>query len=96
MKDKSWQAVKTYNKIANRYTEIFFNDFSDKKELDKFLSLLPRRAKILDVGCGPGNFTQYFINRGFNSEGIDLSSEMIKIAKKKLQKLMPGYQIKFV
>ena len=82
--DKSLEAVNVYNKIAEKYTKIFFNDFSDIKELDYFLSLLPKRAKILDIGCGPGNFTKYFISKGFDSEGIDLSSEMIKIAKIKV------------
>jgi len=79
--DKSLIVVKTYDKIAQAYTKEFFEDKVDIKYLDKFLSLLPLRAKILDVGCGPGQFTKYFLEKGFYVEGIDLSTEMIKIAK---------------
>ena len=60
----------------------FLNDKVDIKYLDKFLSLLPKKARILDVGCGPGNFTKYFLEKDFIAKGIDLSTEMIKIARK--------------
>jgi len=84
MRDKSREAVKTYDAIAREYTKIFFTDFSDKEELDRFISLLPRYARVLDIGCGPGNFTRYFIKKGFACEGIDLSREMITIAREKV------------
>ena len=83
-RDKGRIAVKIYDKIAKKYTERFFNDFSDRNFVNNFLALLSRKAKILDVGCGPGNFTEYFIRKGYTVEGIDLSKEMIKMAKQKV------------
>ena len=82
--DKNLIAVKTYDKIAKSYTKEFFNDRIDLKYLDKFISLLSPKAKILDVGCGPGNYTKYLMEKGFSVEGIDLSKKMIQIAKKKV------------
>lgn len=84
--DKTMIAVKTYDKIAKAYTKEFFNDKIDLKHLDKFLSLLPPKARILDVGCGPGNYTKYMLERRFSVEGIDLSRGMIQVAKKKVPK----------
>ena len=84
MEDKSKIAVKVYDKIAKKYTEVFFEDFSDRKFIDKFLELLPKKAKILDIGCGPGSFTKYFLAKGYSTEGADLSKEMIKIARQKV------------
>lgn len=84
--DRTMIAVKTYDKIAQAYTKEFFEDKIDIKHLDRFLSLLPGGAKILDVGCGPGQFTKYFLKKGFVAEGIDLSSEMLKIARKMVPK----------
>lgn len=72
----------TYNKIAQKYDEKYFNDTSDLPHLNKFLSYLPKNAKVLDVGCGPGTFTQY-VYKKFDVEGIDISEEMLKIARKK-------------
>jgi len=75
-------AVKTYDKIAQVYAREFFKDKIDLKHLDKFLLLLPKEAKILDVGCGPGNYTKYMMKKRFFVEGIDLSKGMLLIAKK--------------
>jgi SAM-dependent methyltransferase len=37
--------------------------------------------KLLDLGCGPGIHVKEYVNRGAESIGIDLSKEMIKLAK---------------
>ena len=57
--DKSKLAVNTYNKIADVYTKEYFDDLSDAPFIDKFLELLPLKAKILDIGSGPGQFSKY-------------------------------------
>lgn len=47
--------------------------------------LLPKdkAAKILDVGCGDGNFVYYLQKRGYrNTTGIDLSEEQIALGQK--------------
>jgi 2-polyprenyl-3-methyl-5-hydroxy-6-metoxy-1,4-benzoquinol methylase len=50
--------------------------------IEKMEELKP--TSILDVGCGNGNFIKAVQNCGFsNIEGIDLSKEMVKIAKQK-------------
>jgi ubiquinone/menaquinone biosynthesis C-methylase UbiE len=84
--DKTMIAVKTYSKIAKDYAREFFNDKIDLKHLNKFLLMLPKRARILDVGCGPGNYTKCMMEKGFVVEGIDLSKGMIKVARKMVPK----------
>lgn len=82
MKDKNMIAVDTYNKIAQEYDKEFGNDYSDTPYIDKFLNYLEGKS-ILDIGCGVGNLTKYIMDKGFNVEGIDLSKEMLNIAKQK-------------
>lgn len=48
-----------------------------------FLDLLPGK-KILDLGCGPGRDTKIFVERGFQVTGVDFSSQMIEMAKAKV------------
>jgi len=36
---------------------------------------------VLDVGCGPGHDTDYFVEQGMNVTGIDLSAEFLDIAR---------------
>ena len=46
--------------------------------------VLPRLAKgglILDVGCGRGEFCDFFVKQGFRAEGTDLSHAAVKYAQ---------------
>lgn len=71
-----------YDKIAeDYYTHRDLEKFNG--ELEKFSLLLPKNAKVLDVGCGAGIPTaKFFINKGFDMTGIDISETMINLAKK--------------
>jgi len=82
--DKNKVAVDTYNKISKIYASKYFNDLADSSYIDDFLKTLKRGSKVLDVGCGPGTFTKYILGKGFNAEGVDLSDEMIDIARNKV------------
>lgn len=42
-----------------------------------------KRASILDIGIGTGQASEYFYKKGFRITGIDISPEMIGIARKK-------------
>jgi ubiquinone/menaquinone biosynthesis C-methylase UbiE len=78
--DKSREAVKIYDKIALKYLEKFRKPSAF---LNKFVSFLPKSARVLDVGCGPGTDSIYLKTKGLNVEGIDLSKKMIKIARQR-------------
>lgn len=45
---------------------------------------LPKGAEVLDLGCGSGNFTLKLLEAGYRVTGVDLSEEMLKIARGKL------------
>ncbi|MFX1480883.1 MAG: class I SAM-dependent methyltransferase [Promethearchaeota archaeon] len=70
-----------YNKIANAYyAHRDLNKFIS--ELDRLIELLPKRAHILDVGCGAGIPTsKYLAERGFEISGIDISETMLNLAR---------------
>lgn len=74
-------AIATYGKIADKYSNQYFNDLTDSPYIDKFLEKLPKVAKVLDVGSGPGQFSQYMAQKGFEVTGIDYSKEMLELAK---------------
>ena len=47
-------------------------------------SHLPKDAKILDLGCGPGRTMQFMQSKGFtNVIGVDISEEQTEIARKR-------------
>ena len=48
--------------------------------LEPFCSLLPRGARVLDLGSGPGNAARFLLDRrpDLRVTGVDLSSAMLK------------------
>ncbi len=75
----------TYNKIARDWNGDHIDDTWWFDGTDKFLSLLPKKSLILDVGCAGGFKTNYIKEKGYNVEGIDFSEEMIKYAKERFK-----------
>ncbi|MCD4784852.1 MAG: class I SAM-dependent methyltransferase [Candidatus Eremiobacteraeota bacterium] len=73
------------------YYDIAF-DFRDIPQQADFLEEVFRDAtgrepdSIIDLGCGPGYFVGEFAKRGKRSTGIDISSEMIEYARRKISK----------
>lgn len=47
---------------------------------EKFLSLLPKGASILDLGCGSGRDSLCFLQKGFQVTAVDGSEELAKFA----------------
>ncbi len=57
--------------------------FSDFANMAVALAL-PAGARILDVGCGSGWLTEYFARLGYDLTGIDISDDLIRIARERL------------
>ena len=89
---REWQRF--FDAHAPRYDE---NGFAAHTvaEVDFFLSLfaLPLGATILDMGCGTGRHSVELAKRGYKVTGVDLSSGMLKEARKKADDA--GVQVQF-
>lgn len=72
----------TYNRIAEDWHKDHTSDTWWIEETDRYLSFLPEGGSVLDVGCGSGVKSAYMLQRGFNVTGIDISENLIAIAKR--------------
>lgn len=90
MADKTMTSPKTektilaYNKNAGTYNNKFKDFASYRKKIVEFQKLfIPQGAKVLDLGCGPGNSISTIKSRDENCQftGIDLSGELLNIAR---------------
>lgn len=72
----------TYNRIAEDWVRDHNNDTWWREGTEHFLSLLPRGARVLDVGCGGGTKARYLSEKGLEVVGIDFSEKMIEIARR--------------
>jgi len=60
----------------------------DRRALEDALYSLPKNAKILDLMCGSGHWTNLIYDKGYkNVIGLDFSKNMLAIAKKKNKKI---------
>jgi 2-polyprenyl-3-methyl-5-hydroxy-6-metoxy-1,4-benzoquinol methylase len=74
---------KGYQKIAEKYHSKRLESSRSLEMLKKIIKRMPKKGKVLDVGCGGGYpVAKFFANLGYDVTGVDFSSEMIKIAKK--------------
>ena len=73
--------INWYNQNAQVYSKSILN-YSSPEQIDEFVKLVPKSTKVLDAGCASGRDSKFLLDKGINVIGIDLSLELIKIAKK--------------
>ncbi|PKP62175.1 hypothetical protein CVT91_00215 [Candidatus Atribacteria bacterium HGW-Atribacteria-1] len=79
--------MKVFENIYAEAYDLLYKTKAYTKECDfieNVISKYKRNAKkILDLGCGTGGHDIILAERGYEVTGVDLSSEMLRIAKKK-------------
>lgn len=81
-----------FNSIAAQYDDWYSQKkgaFVDRVETDLAFGMLKLEPgmKVLDVGCGTGNFSMKLAGMGCVVTGIDVSEEMLKVARGKAAEL---------
>ena len=71
--------------IAENYDSYYQTEFGgkvdaiEKEIISELLKEIPKE-KMLELGCGTGHWTEFFVNQGFNVTGVDISEAMLNIA----------------
>ncbi len=78
------ETFETWNKVASLYQEKFM-DLNLYNQTYDFVcnSINNEKARLLEIGCGPGNITRYLLSKRplFSVHGIDIAPNMIALAK---------------
>ncbi len=72
-------SIEYYNQNATEYFEQTV-DIDMQEEWERFTELLPEGGSVLDLGCGSGRDSAYFISCGFDVTAMDASEEMCELA----------------
>jgi ubiquinone/menaquinone biosynthesis C-methylase UbiE len=78
-----------YDRIARDYHQVHYlatTSYSPLKQRQRYIEEmidelhLPPGARILDVGCGPGELVLHLLQQGYQATGIDISDGMVSEA----------------
>lgn len=79
--------IDTFNKLAQQYQDKYLDADIYHPSYQELLHYVPKNtAKVLDIGCGPGNISCYLQSKlpALNITGIDPAPKMIALAKQNL------------
>lgn len=82
--DKTKIAIEIFDKAAEAYQEKFMDLKNYHFSFDIFCNALQKEnAEILELGCGPGNITNYLLSKQpyFKILGTDLAPRMLELAR---------------
>lgn len=83
--DYKQETVRAYNQYTSHFSEKYARHFEQhvRPDADLFITHLPARAKLLDLGSGPGHHAAYFQHHGLDVICIDLSERMAAACREK-------------
>lgn len=88
-----------YGEIFSEVYNLYWTEFIDiiAPQIIKFYNQLNLENNyVLDLACGTGRLSKYLVDAGFNVTGIDLSSDMIRIAKRKMRETDVDTGVEFI
>lgn len=77
------ETIEVYNQQVEEYAELV-NDFHEQSDIISFTDSVKPGGYILDLGCGPGTASSYFLKQGFRVDAVDASQEMVRVAQTQL------------
>jgi len=81
------QPVYDFGIMAEQYEQWYetpvgkMYDRLEKAAIAELLPLVQRGSWLLEVGCGTGHWSRFFASNGFKVIGVDISPEMIEVAR---------------
>ena len=76
---KNGQTLSFYNTNAEQYVaETIDLDISSNRE--RFLNCISKEGRILDLGCGSGRDSRFFLDNDYKVTPLDASEELAKLA----------------
>lgn len=85
MLSKEKLTQQSFDRIATAYAREYYNELKekpfDRDMLSQYTQAVKRKARICEIGCGPGEIGRFLWEQGLIVYGLDLSRGMLKCAK---------------
>lgn len=73
------ETIAVYDRECADYARMTQSDARDR-QLAKFIAAMAPRARVLDLGCGPGTAAHVMADAGLEVDATDASREMVALA----------------
>ena len=77
--------MKQFGNLYSQYYDLLYRDKDYAGEVEYIIKLIKENSNetktLLDMGCGTGKHAELLCNNGYIVHGIDLSEDMLEIAK---------------
>lgn len=81
---KPAQTAENYDKLADHWNGDAFHRANGVAQHERALKFVASRGAALDAGCGSsGRIIDRMLAAGFEAEGLDISGEMLRLAKER-------------
>ncbi len=88
MDERRREVADKYDRGASTYSARYADPDAQSdfylQRIERWAAPFPRTASVLEISCADGFMTEALVRRGFRVTGIDLSPEMVKVAKERL------------
>lgn len=90
--------IKIFYESSDRYLEICEsrNEANFRNILDVIEQYVPKKARLLEFGCGTGNLASLVAAKGYNTLGVDISDRFIDYANHTYAAGKPNLQYRVV
>lgn len=76
------ETARSYDQIADHWDSDQFNRENGLSQHKRALQFLKERGSAIDIGCGSsGRIIDLLLEEGFEVEGLDISAEMLRLAR---------------
>lgn len=96
MKDDNSDIKRYYNIGADKENDRLKRHPLEFKITCRHLSNhLPEQGKILEIGAGPGPYTEFLLMNGFDVTAVDISEDLLHMCRKRVNKLTFDGRVEF-
>lgn len=76
------ETIAAYDARARDYARLIGTE-GEVRSLRDFIDALPKEARVLDLGCGPGHASAEMARKGLLPDPVDASTAMVDMAREK-------------